>query len=106
MGEEAVVLEEVAVPRDVAHHQLLIDEAVALEEVGVAGVGVDDELVDLGPTPFMPAGQALVLHAKAPRGVTRREAAVGSQGVDVRRVEHLEDDIEERQAGFGSDRLG
>jgi hypothetical protein len=46
--EEEVVLEEVAVAVHVGHHELLIGElGVALEQVGVAGVRVDDELVDL-----------------------------------------------------------
>jgi hypothetical protein len=44
--EGVVVLEEVVVAADVRHHQLLVGERVALEQVGHAGVVVDHHLVD------------------------------------------------------------
>ena len=47
VGEPIVVLEEVAVPVDVGHHQLLVDQPVAPHQVGVARVVVDHHLVDL-----------------------------------------------------------
>ena len=45
--EIEVVLEEVAVPVDVGHDHLLVDRRVALEQIGVTGVVVDDHFVDL-----------------------------------------------------------
>ena len=45
--EPDIVLEEVAVAVDVGHHELLGQNRVRLEQVRVAGVGVDDHLVDL-----------------------------------------------------------
>jgi hypothetical protein len=47
IAEGEVVLEEVHVPVDVRHHQLLIDERVALEQVRHGRRVVDDHLVDL-----------------------------------------------------------
>jgi hypothetical protein len=44
--EGVVVLEEVVVAAHVGHHQLLVGERIALQQVGHAGVVVDHHLVD------------------------------------------------------------
>jgi hypothetical protein len=100
-----VVAEEVAVAKDVRHHDLLVDELVALEQVGVAGVGVDDHLVDLREAVLMGAGQALVLHAEAPVGVARGKAPIGRQLVHLVEVDHLEAGLEGPQAVVSGHRL-
>ena len=58
LREEEVVLEEVDVPVDVRHHQLLVDQRVALEQVGVGGVVVDHHLVDLREAVLVALGRA------------------------------------------------
>ncbi len=52
--EVGVVAEEVAVGQDVGHHELVLQGGVGLHQEGVAGVGVDHQLVDLG--------EAVVVH--------------------------------------------
>ena len=50
LAEPEVVLEEVAVAVDVGDDELLVDQRVGFLQVGVAGVVVDDHLVD-APSP-------------------------------------------------------
>ncbi len=47
LTEPLVVFEEVAVPVDVGHDELLVDDGVIFEEVGITGIVIDDQLVDL-----------------------------------------------------------
>jgi hypothetical protein len=75
----------------------LIDEVVAFEQVGVAGVVVDDHLVDLREAIFVALGELLVLHAEAPVGVAGGEAAEGGDLVDALVVDDLKDGLEEVQ---------
>ena len=93
--EVDVVLEEIAVPVDVGHHQLLVDGVVAAHQVGVARVVVDDHLVDLRQPVLVALAQLLVLHAERPVRVARREAAVGRDLVQLVGVDDLEDRLEE-----------
>ena len=51
--EPEVVLEEVAVGVDMRHHELLVDHRVAAQQVRVARVVVDHELVDLAEPPLV-----------------------------------------------------
>ena len=69
LAEPDVVLEEVVVAVDVGHDQLLVDQLVAPQQVGVAGVVVDDHLVDLLEPVAVALGELLVLHAEAPVGI-------------------------------------
>jgi hypothetical protein len=69
--EPGVVLEEVAVPVDVRHDQLLVDQRVRLHQVGVAGIVVDHQLVDLLQPVRVALRELLVLHAEAPVRVAR-----------------------------------
>ncbi len=98
--EPDVVLEEVGVPADVRDHELLLHVGVRAHQVGVGRIVVDHQLVDLREPVLLALLEALVVHAEAPGGIAHREAAVGSQRVDVARVEHLEDDLEEVQAAL------
>ena len=108
VGEVGVVLEEIAVPVDVGHHQLLIDRVVAAHQVGVARVVVDDHLVDLRQPVVVALLAAPRRHAERPVRVARREAAVGGDLVEVVGVDHLEDrlvEVEPVAAGVALDLL-
>ena len=45
--EPAIVLEEVAMPVDVRHHELLIHEWIATHQIGITRIIIDHEFVDL-----------------------------------------------------------
>jgi len=94
-AERKVVLEEVDVPHHVAHHQLLIGEAVALQQIGVRRIAVDDHLVNLREAILVALAQPFVLHAEAPMRVAIRETAVRGDLVHHVVAEHLEHDWEE-----------
>ena len=83
---------------DVRHDELLVDERVSLEQVGVRGVVVDDHLVDLREAVLVALGEPLVLHAEAPVRVAVREAAVRRDLVHLVVGEDLEDGREEVEA--------
>ena len=103
LAEPHVVLEEVAVAVDVGDDQLVLHQAVRAEQVGVAGVVVDDEFVDLlQPVPVALA-DLLVLHPVTPVRVARREAAVAGHLVELRVIQHLEDDGKAVEAQLGRD---
>ena len=102
-AEAEVVLEEVDVRIHVRHHELLIDERVALEQIGVRRVVVDDHLVDLREAVLVALGEPLVLHAEAPVRVAVREAPVRRDLVHLVVREDLEDHREEVQARLGGE---
>ena len=95
VGEVGVVLEEVAVPVDVGHHQLLIDGVIAPHQVGVARVVVDHHLVDFRQPVVVALLEFLVLHAERPVRIAGREPAVGGDLVQVVGVHDLEDGLVE-----------
>ena len=74
LGEPEVVLEEVAVAVDVGHDQLLVGDGVGLLQVGVAGVVVDDHLVDA-------AEAVVVLLATCVRIPCRSASADSGRGI-------------------------
>ena len=90
-AEAEVVLEEVDVPEHVRHHELLIGEGVALEEVGVRGVVVDDHLVNLREAILVALRELLELHAETPVRIAAGEAPVGRDLVHLVVFENLED---------------
>ena len=96
--EKPVVLEEVAVAGDVRHDQLLVDQAVALEQVGLARIGVDDQLVDLREPVRVALHQLVVLHAEAPMRIADREALVGRDLAHLLVVDELVDGRETVEA--------
>src|SRR5216684_185660 len=98
VAEAEVVLEEVDVPEDVGHDQLLVHVHVRLEQVRVRGVVVDHHLVDLRQPVLVALGELLVLHPEAPVRVPVGEAAVGGHHVDLVVPEHLEDGLVEVEA--------
>ena len=95
LAEVIVVLEEVAMPVDVGHHELLIDELIALEQIGVTGVGVDHELVDLRQPVGIALGELLELHPELPVRIPGREPAIGRDFVHLVVADDLEDRLEE-----------
>ena len=103
--EVHVVDEEIGVAVHVGHHQLLIDEGVSLEQVGVGGIVVDHHLVDLVEPVLVAFRQLGVFHAPAPVRVARGKPAVGGERVHLPPVDHLEDDAEERQPHLAGDLL-
>jgi hypothetical protein len=68
-SEIEVVLEKIAVGIDMGHHQLLVDQVVALEEVGVAGIVVDHHFIDFGKAIGIALGNLLELHPEGPVGI-------------------------------------
>ena len=94
-AEGEVVLEEVDVSEHVTHHELLVRQAVAFQQVGVRGVVVDHHLVDLGQAILVALAEPLVLHAEAPMRITIGKATVGGDLVHVVVAEHLEHDRKE-----------
>ena len=91
---------------DVGHHQLLVDELVALHQVGVARVVVDHHLVDLLQTVMVSLAEPLVFHAEPPVRIADREAALGGDRVELVGVDVLEDrrvEIEPVAAGIALD---
>ena len=87
----------------VRHHQLLVNEMVTPEQIGVTGIIVDDHFVDLGK----PVGIALVdlfeIHSEGPVSVSQREAPVSGNFIHVRVIEDLEDngkEIQPKRAGL------
>jgi hypothetical protein len=46
MGEIEAILEKIAMAVDVGHDQLLVNQIVAFEQVGIAGIIIDDHFVD------------------------------------------------------------
>ena len=105
LPEAVVVLEEVDVPVDVSHDELLVDERVSLEQVGVRGVVVDDHLVDLREAVLVALGEPLVLHPEAPVRIAVREAAVRGDLVHLVVREDLEDGREEVEPGLSGQLL-
>ena len=71
--EVDVAAEEVGVGQDVGGDQLLLQEAVGLQEVGVAGLGVEDQLVDPLQSVVVAGLLAVVLGAVGPVGKSCRE---------------------------------
>jgi hypothetical protein len=104
-AEAVVVLEEVDVPVHVSHDELLVDQRVSFEEVGVRGVVVDDHLVDFREAVLVALGEALVLHAPAPVRVAVGKAAVRGDLVHLVVGEDLEDGRKEVEPGLGREPL-
>ena len=94
----SVVLEEVDVAKDMCHHELLIDDEVAVHEVRIRRVCVDHHFVDLGETELIGGLHLSVVHTETPMGVPSRKSAVGCNHVDFFVGTHLEDGFEEVQA--------
>ena len=91
LREPDVVLEEIAVAVHVRHDDLLVDEMIAFEQVGVARVIVDDHFVDLVQAVRVALVQPLVLHAELPVGIPVRKSAVGRDHVHFFEVEDFEE---------------
>jgi hypothetical protein len=98
LAEPEVVLEEVGVAEHVRHHQLLLHLRVRLHEVGVDGVVVDHELVDLGEAVGVALAELLVVHPEPPVRVAGREASEGRDLVELVVVEQLEHHVVEVEA--------
>ncbi len=91
LAEPQVVLEEVRVPVNVGDDKLLIDKRIALLQVGVAGVVVDDHLINPAKPVMVLLGHPLILHAPLPVRVARREPSVRSDLVHLLVRAHFED---------------
>ena len=106
LAEPDVVLEEVVVAVDVGHDELLVDHLVAPQQIGVAGVVVDDHLVDLLEPVAIALGELLVLHAEPPVRIAGGKSSQGGDLGELVVVEDLEDRVVEVQpvvarVGFG-----
>ena len=64
---------------------------VGPHQVGVAGIVVDHQLVDLLQAVGVALGELLVLHAEPPVRIARGKAAVGGDRVELVGVDHFED---------------
>ena len=92
VSEVEIVLEEVTVPVDVGHHDLLIHTVVAPEEIGIARVVVDHHLIDLGQPILVALGELFELHSEAPVGIPERKPAIRGDLIQASVIEDLEDD--------------
>jgi hypothetical protein len=97
LAEPQVVLEKIAMPVDVRDHQFLIDERVRFLQIGIAGVVIDDHLIDSAQPIMVPLAEPLVLRAKSPVRIPLRESAIGGDLVHLLVIAHLKDDREEIQ---------
>ena len=88
--KEKLFLKKSMCPQHVGHDHLLVDQRVALEQVGVRGVVVDDHLVDLREAIDVALGQLLEVHAEAPVRIADREAAERGDLLHALVVEDLE----------------
>ena len=82
------------------HDELLIDHGVVGQQVGVAGIVVDDHFVDLAQAIGVLLAQALEFHSKPPMRIALRESAVGGDLVDLVVVQHFEARLKEVQFLF------
>ena len=98
VGEPLVVFEEVAVAIDVGDDELLVGELIAGEEVGVAGVGIDDHFVDFLEAVGVAFHEFIELGAEPPVGIADGEAAISGEHAEFLVIEHLEDGGEEIEA--------
>ena len=86
-SEPIVVLEEVGVPHDMDHDQLLLHGGVRAHQVGDCRVIVDDQLIDLREPVAVALVQPFEIHPEAPGAIARREPAVGRDRVDLLSIE-------------------
>jgi len=101
VGEPHVVFEKVAVGQDVGDDQLVLDQRVAIQQKGVARVGVDHQLVD-----FAQIEVVLELHpvkgfAKAPMREPRRHAVRAKRVDDVSRAYLVAHRVKVKAKAFG-----
>ncbi|MNC23926.1 hypothetical protein D3C75_719640 [compost metagenome] len=82
-AEHGVVLEEITVPEHMRHNQLVLQQRIAVQQEGVAGVGVNDELIDFAQAMVIFRFHPVIGLAEAPV----REPCRHPVGAD--RVEHL-----------------
>ena len=97
MAEPVVVLEEVAMPVDVGHDHLLVGQLIGRHQIGVAGIVVDHQLVDLLQSVGVAFGKLLEFHAEPPMRIASRESAVSGHFVELIGFDHLEHRGEEIQ---------
>ena len=91
---------------NVGHDQFLVHGGIGALQVRVAGIVIDDHLVDAAQAIVVLLGHALIFHAEAPMGVTNGESTVRGDMVDLVVVEHFENGFEEVEAiggGRGAD---
>ncbi len=93
--EGEVVLEEIDVPVDMGHHQLLVHVHVGLEQIGIGRIVVDDHFIDLRQPVLVSLGELLVLHPEPPVRIAVGKAAIGGHHVDLVIVQHFEDGLVE-----------
>ena len=98
LREPDVVLEEIAVAVDMRHDDLLIDNVIALQQVRVARVIINDHLVDLVQAVGVALVETLVLHAELPVGIPVRKPTVRGNHIHLFEVEHFENGFVEIQS--------
>ena len=109
LREPIVRLEEIGVSIDVRHDQLLVDDLVTGQKIGVARVIIDDELVNLCETVGICLGELFIRHSEAPVRVARRKSTIRHNHIHLVVVEHLEDHLEKIEAevlGIAADIYG
>ena len=98
-----VILEKIAMGIHVRHHQLLVNEMVAPEQIGVTRIVVNDHFVDLGKPIGIAFMDLLEIHSEGPVSVAQREAPVSRDFIHLRVIEDLEDhrkEIQSKRAGL------
>jgi hypothetical protein len=96
--EVEIILKKIAVGIDVGHDQFLVNQVVALEEVSITGIIVDDHFIDFGKSVGIALGNLLILHPEGPVRITLGEALVSGDFINILIVQDLEDHREEIQS--------
>ncbi len=100
--EKGVVLEKIAMPVDMRHHQLLVHRMVATHQIGVARVVVDDHLVNLGKPVIVALLELLEGHSERPVRITGGEAPIRRDFVEIFGIDDLEDRLVKIEAVPGA----
>jgi len=97
LAEPVVTFKKTAVSVDVGHQQLLVSESIGAHQVGVTGVIVDDEFVNLLQTVNVTFRQLFVFHSKPPVRIPGGKSTVGGNSVQLLRINKFKNRLENVQ---------
>jgi hypothetical protein len=93
-----IILEKITVGIDMANDQFLGYPAIAMEEIGIAGIVIDDHFIDLGEAIGIGFREMLEFHAKAPVGIANRKAPLTGDHVDFIPLQDFKENFKEIKA--------
>ena len=98
LAKPIIIFKEIAVPVYMGYHGLLIDHIICAQKVGIAGVVVDDHLIDDRQAISIAFRESLVFHAPAPMRIARRKSTVCGNFIQLLIVYQFKDGIKEVKA--------